>query len=201
MTTTTTRSARTRPALTRLAVLGTAALVLLAGCGSDDAGEPTSAPSEPTATVAPTEPVDAGSFEPSTTATVVAIGDSDLGPILVDRAGITLYVFDNDDVDTSACTGDCLAAWPPLEASEVEAGDRVDGELATFTRDDGTEQATINGAPLYYFANDAAPGDTAGQGVGGAWWVVDGTGTPVTGDAMATEGADGMATEGTDDGY
>ena len=39
------------------------------------------------------------------------------------------------------------------------------------SRDDGREQVTYNGLPLYYFANDKAPGDTKGQGVGGVWFV------------------------------
>ena len=33
--------------------------------------------------------------------------------------------------------------------------------------------------PLYYFANDAAPGDTNGQDVGDVWYVVSPTGEPI----------------------
>jgi predicted lipoprotein with Yx(FWY)xxD motif len=44
--------------------------------------------------------------------------------------------------------------------------------LGTIIRDDGTVQVTYNDLPLYYFANDAKPGDTVGQNVGGVWFVV-----------------------------
>ena len=40
-------------------------------------------------------------------------------------------------------------------------------------------QVTIDGWPLYFFANDAAPGDHNGQGVGGVWFVVGPDGAPI----------------------
>ena len=46
-------------------------------------------------------------------------------------------------------------------------------------RDDGTTQLTVNGFPAYYFANDAAAGDTNGQGVGDVWWVFGADGEPI----------------------
>jgi predicted lipoprotein with Yx(FWY)xxD motif len=53
------------------------------------------------------------------------------------------------------------------------AGEGVDATLlGTITRDDGSTQVTYNGWPLYYFHEDAAPGDTNGQGVGGVWFLV-----------------------------
>ena len=67
--------------------------------------------------------------------------------------------------------GDCArpsrhrAAGDGLRRNEQQ---RQDGVIS---RDDGREQVTYNGLPLYYFANDKAPGDTKGQGVGGVWFV------------------------------
>ena len=61
------------------------------------------------------------------------------------------------------------------------AGDGVDAALlATAPRpEDGTEQATCNGWPLYTFAQDSAPGDVTGQDSGEKWYVLDATCTPV----------------------
>ena len=49
----------------------------------------------------------------------------------------------------------------------------------TTERDDGSTQVTYNGWPLYYFANDAAAGDTNGQAVNDVWYVVDAAGDAV----------------------
>lgn len=54
------------------------------------------------------------------------------------------------------------------------------------TREDGAEQVTYGGWPLYHFAGDEAPGDTNGQGVNDVWFVVDPSGEAV-GTAPDTE--------------
>ncbi|MBY5164315.1 hypothetical protein, partial [Salsipaludibacter albus] len=137
---------------------------------------PAASPTPMDATPAP----DATATESGSAATV-AVATTDLGDVLVDGQGMTLYVFDNDDVDTSACTEGCLATWPPLLAEDVTAGEGVTAELGTFTRDDGDVQVTANGLPLYLYAPDTAPGDVTGQAVGDVWWVVDASGAKVTG--------------------
>ena len=106
--------------------------------------------------------------------------ESDLGTILVDGDGLTLYLFVPDDQGPSTCEGDCLAAWPAL-AGPATAGEGADEALlGTAARaDDGTDQVTYNGWPLYYFAQDSAPGDVNGQGVGDNWYVVDPTGNAI----------------------
>ena len=76
------------------------------------------------------------------------------------------------------CEGDCLANWPAV--GELEAGDGVDsGLVGTIERPDGSIQATYNGWPLYYFANDTAARDTTGQGINDVWYVVAPDGSPV----------------------
>ena len=89
-------------------------------------------------------------------------------------------MFVPDAQGPSTCADDCLAAWPAL-TGPATAGEGVDAALlGTAPRpDDGSEQVTYNGWPLYYFAQDAAPGDVNGQGVGDIWYVVDPTGTPI----------------------
>jgi len=47
------------------------------------------------------------------------------------------------------------------------------GDFGAIARDDGKKQTTYKGMPLYYFAGDKNPGDTAGQGMGGNWYVVN----------------------------
>ena len=116
----------------------------------------------------------------ATTGATVALGESSLGQILVDGDGMTLYMFVPDAQGPSTCTEGCLEAWPMVQGPAT-AGTGVDAALlATAPRpEDGTEQATCDGWPLYTFAQDAAAGDVTGQGVGGNWYVLDATCTPV----------------------
>lgn len=93
----------------------------------------------------------------------------------VDRDGFTLYTFENDRNDTdgdgagdSDCNGTCAVNWPPLYA---EAGATGWGDFTVIERDDSTHQWAFKGMPLYFFANDAAAGDTNGDGIGNIWFV------------------------------
>ncbi|MET0734803.1 MAG: hypothetical protein ABWY55_04055 [Microbacterium sp.] len=158
---------------TRLAV-GAAALALLlalAGCTSSTGSDGGAA--DDTAPTAPSESADDSGD--SSGEAFLATASTSLGDVVVDSAGMTLYMFDNDEqgTTTSACTGQCLDNWPPLIATDdgIEV-DGVSGDVATIDTPDGEKQVTLNGWPLYYFAGDSAPGDVAGQGVGGIWWVL-----------------------------
>jgi predicted lipoprotein with Yx(FWY)xxD motif len=107
--------------------------------------------------------------------TVRTSSNDDLAQFLVDSAGMTLYMFTNDTEGVSNCTGDCAVNWPPLTVVNTDligGGPGVTGELGTLEREDGTLQVTYNGMPLYYWRDDAAPGDTTGQGRGDVWFVV-----------------------------
>ena len=87
---------------------------------------------------------------------------------------MTLYIFLKDEVGKSNCTGNCASAWPPLTVAagaSPSRGASVSGRLGAITRDDGSRQITYNGWPLYYWINDAKPGDTTGQNVGNVWFV------------------------------
>lgn len=172
------------------------ATLALAACGSsaDDSAGSTAGTAEETAAAADTSeaqassPATASSSEPMTAASdaatsgagTLAVASSDLGDILVDDEGRTLYFFDNDTGSTSTCYDDCASNWPAV-TEEYEAGEGVDaGLLGTSERDDGTAQLTYNDRPLYYFAGDGGPGETNGQGVGDVWWVVAPDGTAIT---------------------
>jgi predicted lipoprotein with Yx(FWY)xxD motif len=100
--------------------------------------------------------------------------DPAVGSFLTDAEGNTLYLFTPDTTPgESMCYDDCAEAWPPLTPAEgmtLPAG--VPGELTTIERTDGTQQVAYNDIPLYYFVKDEQPGDIAGQGVGGVWFIV-----------------------------
>lgn len=172
---------------TTIAAVSLAALLGLTGCGSgtedspgtggDDGGY--GAPAD-----SPTAKDDAEDMAAEDAVTTLSTADTDLGTIVVDGEGKTLYQFDNDTQggDASSCTGQCLTAWPPAHGGdEPPALEGVTGEVGTITGTDGMPQLTLNGWPLYYFAGDAAAGDTTGQGVNGIWWVLTPEGERITG--------------------
>jgi predicted lipoprotein with Yx(FWY)xxD motif len=129
------------------------AATALVGCSSAGAS--------PTVSAAPPSP--AGP------ATVEAESVGVLGTVLVAGSNrMTVYNFTKDvkDSGTSACTAECITNWPALTVpagGTPTGGSGVTGTLGTITRtDDGSLQVTYNGLPLYFFANDQAPGDANG---------------------------------------
>jgi predicted lipoprotein with Yx(FWY)xxD motif/plastocyanin len=196
------------PPTRRQFLAATGSCLALAGCSGDDGS--TDAPDgedgdggdggdRATPTPTGTGTAMSSAAEPSETttgpdggATVGVRSHADLGEILVDSGGRTLYMFDSDErgAGASTCSGGCAESWPPLTvAGDPTAGDGVTAPLTTFGRGDGSTQVAANGWPLYYFASDGAPGDVNGQGVGGVWWVLRPDGTPVRSAGTATETA------------
>lgn len=167
---------------TQLSIL--ALLALLAACGSEDPATTDDGSGEPDPVTEPAPDDEAVVDEPAT----VAVGTTDLGDVLVDAAGMTLYVFDPDAQGSSTCVDGCAASWPPLLDDTPVAGDGVDaGLLGTATRDDGSEQVTYDGWPLYTWAADSSPGEATGQGVQDVWWVMDADGTVIRGEEPESE--------------
>lgn len=110
---------------------------------------------------------------------------------VVTSEGYTLYRFAKDTAtpSTSTCVGKCATAWPPVLGDGVPAVDGLSADLVgTVGRADGTQQLTLNGWPLYRFADDTAPGDIKGQGVGGSWQAIGPDGRPATAAAPADTG-------------
>ncbi len=106
---------------------------------------------------------------PSGSTTVMKGNSPTAGSILVDSESRTLYKFKNDQPNVSNCNDTCAQLWPPLTISGgTPTG--ISG-LGAIQRSDGTNQVTLDGAPLYRFANDAAPGDAKGDGFAGLWSV------------------------------
>lgn len=151
--------------LARIRTVATAgALALVLGACSDD-GDTTGG--------------DTASPDGSAEATV-AVEDSELGEIVVDAEGATLYVFLADEGSDSTCYEGCVENWPPLTVEgEPVAGGGIDASLGTTERTDGSTQVTLDGHPLYYFAGDETADDVNGQGVGDVWYVVSPSGEAI----------------------
>lgn len=195
--------------LARHIALALALVAVAAGCGSDsksdDAADTTaaavttpapdtSAPAAPETTAAapdttpasttPEETTPASEAPPATGDATISLATVDeLGDVIVDSSGFTLYLFSPDGTGPSTCTEGCATAWPPVLADAAPTvGDGLDASLVgTTDRADGTTQVTYAGHPLYRFGGDAVAGDANGQEVGDVWYVLDATGTAVEG--------------------
>jgi predicted lipoprotein with Yx(FWY)xxD motif len=165
---------RHRTLTTTLTGVATAGIVAaaLAGCGGGGSGS-ASAASGPSRT--------AGGH----TATV-GLASTGLGRVLVNAHGRTLYLFKADHGSTSACTGACTNAWPPLRAGgkpKVATGLQASA-VTTIKRSDGNPQVSYHGHPLYTYVGDKKPGDTTGQGInafGAGWFGVTASGAQASG--------------------
>jgi predicted lipoprotein with Yx(FWY)xxD motif len=154
-------------------IAGIAAIGLLAACGSSNPSNPAAASSS----------------------TALKTEHTSLGTVLADAQGMTVYWFAADHGTTSACSGACAAAWPPvIGMPKAAAGVTLTGTFGTITRSDGAKQATYNGHPLYTFKADSAPGQVNGNkvtGFGAAWYAItigasSGASTAPTGTSTST---------------
>ncbi|HEX5299778.1 MAG TPA: hypothetical protein VFW50_22550 [Streptosporangiaceae bacterium] len=108
-------------------------------------------------------------------ASVLKVERTSAGTVLAGSKGLTLYYNTGDKPGSgrSVCTGGCATAWPPLKAPvKAPAGVKMPGKIGMITRADGTRQVTINGYPIYYYADDMAPGQAKGNGEAGKWHVI-----------------------------
>jgi predicted lipoprotein with Yx(FWY)xxD motif len=126
----------------------------------------------------------------------VSLRKTNLGPILVNARGHTLYLFAKDRNAKSSCNGSCARFWPPLLArGRPTAGPGVRSSLLGRTRrSNGSLQVTYNRHPLYTYALDKQAGQTKGEGnslFGAKWWAVSANGravvrTPTSGNSTTT---------------
>ena len=126
---------------------------------------------------------------------VVKVGPSNLGRVLVDAHGKTLYIWAHDKTSKSTCNGACAQYWPPLVTKgrpQAIAGANSK-LLGTSRRGDGRMQVTYAGHPLYSFVQDTKAGQTNGESLtdfGGRWDPVSAAGKAVR------KGASGASTSG-----
>lgn len=172
------------------ALLAVAAAMAIAGCGSSSnssssteasGSETSSAGSESSGGANPASSSEkAASTETSSSTPVAAISvgtAANVGKVLVDSKGMTLYYFQKDQKGSgkSKCSGACASAWPPLlTGAEAEAMTGVQTSmLGTIKRSDGTTQVTYAGWPLYTFVEDKKPGEDNGtdsKAFGASWY-------------------------------
>jgi predicted lipoprotein with Yx(FWY)xxD motif len=126
----------------------------------------------------------------------VNVAKTDLGNVLVDAQGRTLYLFRRDAGSMSSCFGECANDWPPVRVTDkpTVGGGLAVAKATTTARPDGKPEVTYNGHPLYRFEGDHKPGDTSGQGLnafGGKWYAVSAAGDQVTGTAPTSSTSSG----------
>lgn len=105
---------------------------------------------------------------------LTAASAADLGQILVDAKGRTLYFFVPEEGSKVVCTGDCTTMWQPLLVTGAAAPTSavpLPGVLDAVMRPEGMRQVTYDGWPLYTYAMDRQPGEALGNRSGGQWFV------------------------------
>jgi len=157
--------------------LGTAATV--AACGS----------SSSTAAGSPGSSAPAGASS-AASATISAKSVPGVGAVLVNGQGQTLYMLTSEKGGKITCTqaNGCTQAWPETlvtnGATTARAGSGVQASLLGTVKDaSGNLEVTYNHWPLYTFSGDSGSGVAKGQGLtsfGGTWYVLSGSGNPVT---------------------
>jgi len=166
--------------LRRLPVLAAAAAVTLGLSACSGASGATTEFQAP-------EPVADPAAATSEVGTVLTANSTvQLGTVVVDGQGYTLYRFDKDTTKppTSNCSGECAQKWPPVLATPgtpLTVEGVPQDAVGTINRSDGSIQLTLGGWPVYRYSGDTKPGATTGQGVGGTWAAV----TPDGGKAKA----------------
>ncbi|HET8954563.1 MAG TPA: hypothetical protein VFN18_02770 [Solirubrobacterales bacterium] len=105
----------------------------------------------------------------------------DLGTIIVDSEGLTLYDFHKDKGGMSSCYGACAGAWPPLltEGEPKAKAGAMASQLGTTKRKDGTVQVTYAGWSLYTYVGDKGPGEANGNDFsqfGAEWYALQPSG-------------------------
>ena len=80
---------------------------------------------------------------------------------LANAHGMTVYIFKKDSPGKSVCTGSCLDEWPAVHV--IAADEQLTPPFGKIIGNDGLPQLTVNGLPLYLYAEDTAPGDANGN--------------------------------------
>lgn len=125
-----------------------------------------------------------GTSGPPAHAVVKTATVGDLGRVLVDTHGKTLYMFAPDARRAVTCTGACAGTWPPVFSTGTPtAGSGVTAALLGLDKSPaGGQVVTYGGWPLYTYVADVQAGLSTGQAIdldGGLWYAMAPDGTPV----------------------
>jgi predicted lipoprotein with Yx(FWY)xxD motif len=110
-----------------------------------------------------------------------------VGAVLVNAEGHTLYTFAPDQHSKVTCVSSCAEVWPPLKLAngETAAGPpQLKASLLSSDPDpEGGRVVTYAGWPLYTYAADGSAGQDNGQAIeanGGHWYVIAPSGKVIT---------------------
>jgi predicted lipoprotein with Yx(FWY)xxD motif len=145
-------------------VIGAAALGVVACGGSDE---------------------DSGASTAGASTGIVSVANVDGTDVLADSAGKTLYSAAAEKGGRILCIDACASFWDPMPASSADAkkaAAELDATLGVVRRPDGEQQLTVDGRPLYTFAEEGA-GKLDGDG-----FVDDFQGTHFEWEAARTSG-------------
>ena len=175
---------------------GAAALAACGGSAAPSSGGTPAAGSTPAASQA--------SHGASASGTVmVSEHSTNVGTVLTNASGRTLYWFAIDTPAKSNCTGTCATYWPPVIGKAAAAsGMSLPGKFGTITRPGGQVQATYDGHPLYTYAADTSAGQASGNGLnvsGGLWWAMTPSGAKPSG--ASPSGGSSSSSSGYGGGY
>jgi predicted lipoprotein with Yx(FWY)xxD motif len=114
------------------------------------------------------------------------LGKTDLGKIVVNGGGFTVYMFTRDHGKHDSCAkiAGCTGVWPPVTTSgrPVLGPGLKRALVGTITLSPGVKQVTYGGHPLYTYSADAGPGQTSYVGIaqfGGTWFALNARGRAV----------------------
>jgi predicted lipoprotein with Yx(FWY)xxD motif len=123
----------------------------------------------------------------SKSATVQTRKIKKLGVVLVNKRGLTLYMFKPDKQKKVTCKGSCAVAWPPLKLKKGQkptaGGAAKQSLLGSDKNPSGGRVVTYNRWPLYTYIADSKPGQANGQATnlnGGRWYVLAPSGKLIT---------------------
>jgi predicted lipoprotein with Yx(FWY)xxD motif len=108
--------------------------------------------------------------------TIDMIDSKQFGAYLTNETFFTLYrsLSDPQNNQMSTCYDNCARIWPPFYVENLTINPELKSrDFDVIARDDGKNQLTYKGWPLYLYSGDSKPFETNGQAKNGVWFVVN----------------------------